>query len=600
MDPNQPPATNKEESPVDMDTIILDPEEEDVDLVHCRIGKIEGLEVLQKAKTLSLRQNLIKKIENLDSLNSLRELDLYDNQIRKLENLNKLTQLEQLDVSFNVLRKMEGLEQLTRLKKLFLLHNKIGTIANLSHFPCLEMLELGSNRIRVIENLDTLTSLQSLFLGTNKITKLQNMDSLHSLTVLSIQSNRITKMEGLQNLVSLRELYLSHNGIEVIEGLENNKKLTTLDIAANRVKKIENIGHLTELQEFWMNDNQIDNWSDLDELKNAKSLETVYLERNPLQKDPQYRRKIMRKDADAMAVDGGEVYTAGQCGLVPAMVEQYDEAKCSQPGASASSYYAVAVVKKGSGVTWANLRGKKSCHTGFGRTAGWNIPMGKIHKETGDCDFSKYFSSGCAPGSPADSTFCAQCKGSGKAVDDKSKCQASSEEQYYGYAGAFRCLVEGAGDVAFIKHTIVAENSDGKGAEWAKGVLSSDYELICPTKGPVPITDFESCHLAVTPAHAVVTRPETRNNVVAILQDQQGRFGRGGSDSSFQLFESAPDKNLLFKDSTKCLQEVPRESNFKSFLGPDYVDAMISLRQCSDSTPDLEKLCTSHTCQTTN
>lgn len=42
-----------------------------------------------------------------------------------------------------------------------------------------------------------------------------------------------------------------------------------------------------------MNDNQIDNWSDLDELKNAKTLETVYLERNPLQKDPQYRRKIM-------------------------------------------------------------------------------------------------------------------------------------------------------------------------------------------------------------------------------------------------------------------------------------------------------------------
>lgn len=42
-----------------------------------------------------------------------------------------------------------------------------------------------------------------------------------------------------------------------------------------------------------MNDNQIENWSDLDELKNAKGLQTVYLERNPLQKDPQYRRKIM-------------------------------------------------------------------------------------------------------------------------------------------------------------------------------------------------------------------------------------------------------------------------------------------------------------------
>lgn len=28
-----------------------------------------------------------------------------------------------------------------------------------------------------------------------------------------------------------------------------------------------------------------------------------------------------------MAVDGGQVFTAGKCGLVPAMVEQYDEGK---------------------------------------------------------------------------------------------------------------------------------------------------------------------------------------------------------------------------------------------------------------------------------
>lgn len=33
---------------------------------------------------------------------------------------------------------------------------------------------------------------------------------------------------------------------------------------------------------------------------------------------------LQRKEADAMAVDGGQVYTAGKCGLVPVMVEQYD------------------------------------------------------------------------------------------------------------------------------------------------------------------------------------------------------------------------------------------------------------------------------------
>ncbi|KAK5610358.1 Protein phosphatase 1 regulatory subunit 7 [Crenichthys baileyi] len=230
VDPSQPTGTSKEESPVDMDTITLEPEEEDVDLVHLLIGKIEGL---------------------------------------------------------------ENLEELTTLKKPFLVHNKVTAISNLDHLTGLEMLELGSNRIMVIENLDALSSSQSLFLGTNETTKLHNLKSLHNLTVLSVQSNWITKIGGLQNLINLKELNLSHNVVKVIEGLENDKKLTTLDDAANRVKKIENISHLTELQEFWMNDIQIDTWSDHDELKNAQSLETVYLELNPLQKDLPYRRKIM-------------------------------------------------------------------------------------------------------------------------------------------------------------------------------------------------------------------------------------------------------------------------------------------------------------------
>lgn len=61
----------------------------------------------------------------------------------------------------------------------------------------------------------------------------------------------------------------------------------------------------------------------------------------------------------------------------------------------------------------------------------------------------------------------------------------------------------------------------GNGPAWAQGVNSADYQLICPGKEPVPVTEFTSCHLAAVPAHAVVTRPEIRDTVVRILQDQQ-------------------------------------------------------------------------------
>uniref|UniRef100_A0A8C8JFJ9 Serotransferrin n=1 Tax=Oncorhynchus tshawytscha TaxID=74940 RepID=A0A8C8JFJ9_ONCTS len=295
-------------------------------------------------------------------------------------------------------------------------------------------------------------------------------------------------------------------------------------------------------------------------------------------------KKIMRKEADAIAVDGGEVFTAGKCGLVPVMVEQYDEVRCSAPG-EASSYFAVAVAKKASGLTWKTLQGRRSCHTGLGRTAGWNIPMGLIHRETMNCDFTTYFSKGCAPGFEVDSPFCAQCRGSGQSVGgDRAKCKASSEEQYYGYTGAFRCLVEDAGDVAFIKHTI--------------NLMSSDFELLCQDGTTQPVTKFRECHLAKVPAHAVITRPESRGEVVSILLEQQARFGSSGSDSSFNMFKTDFGKNLLFKDSTKCLQEIPSGTKFQGFLGEEYMIAMQSLRECSNSTSgNLEKACTFHSCQ---
>ncbi|MCV4809348.1 hypothetical protein OFB93_30205, partial [Escherichia coli] len=57
--------------------------------------------------------------------------------------------------------------------------------------------------------------------------------------------------------------------------------------------------------------------------------------------------KIVNGEADAMSLDGGHAYIAGQCGLVPVMAENYDISSCTNPQSDVfpKGYYAVAVVK---------------------------------------------------------------------------------------------------------------------------------------------------------------------------------------------------------------------------------------------------------------
>ena len=61
-------------------------------------------------------------------------------------------------------------------------------------------------------------------------------------------------------------------------------------------------------------------------------------------------------------------------------------------------YLAVAVVKTSdANINWNNLKGKKSCHTAVGTSAGWNIPMGFLYNQTGSCKLGKCVLSGGVP-----------------------------------------------------------------------------------------------------------------------------------------------------------------------------------------------------------
>ncbi|XP_017654971.1 melanotransferrin isoform X1 [Nannospalax galili] len=312
---------------------------------------------------------------------------------------------------------------------------------------------------------------------------------------------------------------------------------------------------------------------------------------------------ISDREADTITLDGGAIYEAGkEHGLKPVVGEVYDQ----EVG---TSYYAVAVVKRNSNVTINTMKGMKSCHTGINRTVGWNVPVGYL-VESGrlsvmGCDVLKavsdYFGGSCVPGAGETSysqSLCHLCRGdtSGQGVCDKSPL-----ERYYDYSGAFRCVAEGAGDVAFVKHSTVLENTDGKTLpSWGQTLLSQDFQLLCRDGSRAEVTEWRRCHLARVPAHAVVVRADMDGGLIfRLLNEGQLLFSHEGS--SFQMFSSEAygQKNLLFKDSTLELVPIATQ-NYEAWLGQEYLHAMKGLlcdpnwlphylRWCVLSTPEIQK-----------
>ncbi|KAK4624053.1 Phosphatase 1 regulatory subunit SDS22 [Fulvia fulva] len=276
----------------------VDPEEEDIELLHSKITSIPALrlERYKNIKRLCLRQNQIQRIELPESSRpQLEELELYDNLIKHIDGVEDCTALTQLDLSYNKIKHIKHLAKLTKLDHLYFVQNRISKIEGLEELTQLTYLELGANRIKEIDGIETLTKLESLWLGQNKITELKGLSTLSNLRSLSIQANRLTSLNGIESIPQITELYVSDNKITSLEPLRHNTKLEMLDFQSNPISSLAGLEDLKELENVWASNCQVDSFQEIERaLKDKEKLDEVYFEGNPVQRQNPvlYRNKV--------------------------------------------------------------------------------------------------------------------------------------------------------------------------------------------------------------------------------------------------------------------------------------------------------------------
>lgn len=323
---------------------------------------------------------------------------------------------------------------------------------------------------------------------------------------------------------------------------------------------------------------------------------------------------INNRDADLVMLDPADVYLAGmKYNLISILSEQVESRD--------SGEYVVAVAKKSDqSIDLFSLNNKRSCHSGYMKAAGWVLPISfllnndKLRRDNGyECDSTRaaaeLFDKSCAPGimvggvsadwqqlgngdASGDGAtsqwilrnMCELCHGSGR-----SYCARDSSEPFFGDTGAFRCLVEGGGEVAFLKHSAIYSNTGGSNRQtWARNLIRADFELLCREGSRAPVEQFASCNLGKVPHNAMVARKDSPQNLLnayanLFLYGQQYYGSKYSEDYTFKMFssrsganvDSMQSRDLIFDETSQQLVKVPHANQtYNRYLDKSFLRAM--------------------------
>ncbi|KAI5742773.1 hypothetical protein M8J77_011203 [Diaphorina citri] len=259
-------------------------------------------------------------------------------------------------------------------------------------------------------------------------------------------------------------------------------------------------------------------------------------------------KRIADGAADVMSLDATEaVLERKSMNLRPILKEKYGNEK---------DLLAVAVVKKDSKVqNFEDLRGLKSCHSGYMDSSGWVAPVyhllekGLIKNDV--CPYYKgveqFFSGGsCVPG-----------------LEEKEKSESPSLEKICHNittifaTNTLQCLKMGDADVAFTNQVKVNEAIE-------EGIFKVDeIEFLCSKGGRAPVSKAADCNLGVVPPHMVVTSNSKSNMEIDIIKHAiitaADLFSK--KPEIFKLFGSFMGKpDVLFLNPATGVESLPDQA----------------------------------------
>ncbi|KAH8338669.1 hypothetical protein KR074_003146, partial [Drosophila pseudoananassae] len=214
---------------------------------------------------------------------------------------------------------------------------------------------------------------------------------------------------------------------------------------------------------------------------------------------------IEQRKADVLASEPEDMYIAYHRKNEDFRV--ISEIRTQQDKDAPFRYEGIILVKKTSPIrTLQQLRGARSCHTGFGRNVGYRIPITKLKntkvlKVSLDPEISaterelkalsEFFSESCLVGNYSTypntdrslkkkyANLCALC--------EKPE-QCNYPDRFSGYDGAIRCLDKGKGEVAFTKVQYIKKYFGLAGGDTPAEGNPDEYEYLCEDGTRKPIT----------------------------------------------------------------------------------------------------------------